>query len=260
MTLLLLSSAEIQGLADPCCTSSGKAQPFFIVAVYAMIRGLVGRLMSAQGRYLLASVTLLAMAVTPLLTFLLMPKQGGVLASVAAWTISASAWQRLLPAVVAVWLAGVILYSIRLFGGWRLTTAPARNIHNSAPAEWRQRLGQIADGLAHRSRCACWSRSLVNVPTVIRMAPASDPAVTASLAGLPAEHLAALLAHEGRAYQKERLRCEHCAKHRRSGLVLPSGRMVDLPRRFAPNGNCAATILRFRSVAMCSPMRVHWRS
>jgi len=48
-----------------------------IVMVYAMLRGLLARRLSAQGRYVLAGAALGAMAIAPPLTFLLMPNAGG---------------------------------------------------------------------------------------------------------------------------------------------------------------------------------------
>jgi hypothetical protein len=84
-----------------------------LAALYAGVRILTRRALPAQGRYALACLALGAMLAAPLCTFLLFPGASGNPAS-AAWTVSAAAWQRYLPCVVAVWIAGVAWFSPRL--------------------------------------------------------------------------------------------------------------------------------------------------
>src|ERR1035438_7500150 len=69
-----------------------------IAVVYALIRRLTRRSLSAPGRYALACLALAAMAVTPPITFLLIPQGGNLPAMpVIQWNIPASAWQWMLP-------------------------------------------------------------------------------------------------------------------------------------------------------------------
>jgi hypothetical protein len=110
-----------------------------IVVVYAMLRRMLARSLGAQGRYGLACLALATMAAAPALTFLLIPDARGSV----SWTLSATESQRLLPAVVGVWLLGVLAFSIRLFGGWRFA-ARLRSTSHPAPAEWQQTLERIA--------------------------------------------------------------------------------------------------------------------
>ena len=167
-----------------------------IVIVYAILRRALTCWLSAQGRYVLACTALAAMAVAPPLTFLLITnaRSSGM---ALPWTISAAESQPLLPAVVGLWLLGVIAFSIRLFGGWRFT-ARLRSTSHPAPAEWQQTLERIAA----RCRCcryperACWFPRLVDVPTVIGWLRPVILVPVEFLTGLSVEHITALLAHE----------------------------------------------------------------
>jgi hypothetical protein len=114
-----------------------------VAILYAALRGLLGRSLSAQGRYVLACLSLVAMTVAPLLTFLLIPKSGGSAVPAVSWDISAAGSQQLLSSVVAAWLLGVVAFSVRLFGGWRFT-ARLRSVSHPAPAEWQQTLERTA--------------------------------------------------------------------------------------------------------------------
>lgn len=145
-------------------------------------------------------VALAAMTVAPPLTFLLVPNAGGspaaaVSATVASRAISASEWQRLLPGVVALWLLGVLAFSIRLFGGWRFT-ARLRATAHPAPAAWQQTLERIAARLGASHPVRLLVSSLVDVPTVIGWLRPVILLPVGRLTGLPAEHITALLAHE----------------------------------------------------------------
>ena len=171
-----------------------------IAIAYAALRGLLARRLSAPGRYALASVALAAMAAAPPLTFLLIANVGAspstaLSAQAVWWTASAAEWQRLLPGVVSLWLLGVLVFSIRLFGAWRFT-ARLRSISHPAPAEWQQTLERIAErvGASHAVRLLV--SSLVNVPTVIGWMRPVILIPVESLTGLSVEHIAALLAHE----------------------------------------------------------------
>ena len=96
-----------------------------IAVAYAVLRAVLSRALPSQGRYALACGALILMTITPPLTFFLIARGGDSL-PVIAWSVPASLWQRLLPGFVAAWLAGVLVFSIRLFGGWRFTARPNR--------------------------------------------------------------------------------------------------------------------------------------
>jgi GWxTD domain-containing protein len=162
-----------------------------IAVFYAVLRRLLARSLSAQGRYLLACAALVAMAVAPPLTFLLIPNTRGT----GSWTISIAESQRLLPAVVALWSFGVLVFSIRLLGGWRFT-ARLRSASHPAPAEWQQTLERIAARVGATQNVRLLFSSMVNVPTVIGWLRPVILVPVEFLSGLSVEYITALLAHE----------------------------------------------------------------
>jgi GWxTD domain-containing protein len=176
-----------------------------IVAVYMIIRRLLGPSLSAQGRYALACATLVAMEAAPPLTFLLIlnaapnPLTLGS-ASAASWRVSFSEWQRILPIVVTVWLAGVLALSIRVFAGWRFTIRLRATSH-PAPAGWQLDLERIAAQMGGSFSRARWPiflkvSSLVDVPTVIGWLRPIVLLPIDTFTSLPAGYTWALLAHE----------------------------------------------------------------
>jgi len=165
-----------------------------IVALYAMLRRVLAGSLSAPGRYTLACAALIAMAVAPPATFLLIPNSGEVF-----WTISVTQWQWFSASVVGVWLFGVLVFSIRLLGAWRFT-ARLRSSSYPAPAEWQQIAQRIAHMIGARVRASrpvqLLVSSLVDVPTVIGWLRPAILIPVEALTGIPTEHLEALLAHE----------------------------------------------------------------
>jgi GWxTD domain-containing protein len=165
-----------------------------IAMVYAVLRFLMRRTLSAQGRYVLACLALTAMAITPPVTFLLLPDETDT-AGIISWNISSSAWQRILPCFVAVWMAGVFAFSIRLYGGWRFT-ARLRHASHPAPLEWQTALEDIAARVRTSRPVRLLVSPLVHVPTVIGWLRPVILVPVESLTGLPPELFTALLAHE----------------------------------------------------------------
>lgn len=162
-----------------------------IAVFYAIVRRLLRHSLTAQGRYVLACVALLAMISCPTLTFLLTSE----FSSRAAFTISVAAPQQFLNIVVTFWLAGVLAFSIRLAGGWRYA-ARLRSIANPASPEWQGTLGRIAARLGATKAVQLLVSPLVQVPTVIGWLRPAILLPVDLLAGLPAGHVEALLAHE----------------------------------------------------------------
>jgi VWFA-related protein len=161
-----------------------------IAAVYAILRSLLRRSLLSQGRYVLACGAFLAMAATPPATFLLISNVQGP----ASWMITTE-WQRLLPAVVVLWVLGVLAFSIRLLGGWRFA-ARLRSTAHPAPAEWWQTLDRISVRLGVKRRVRLLVSSLVDVPTVIGWLRPAILVPVEFLIGGALVHVTALLAHE----------------------------------------------------------------
>jgi VWFA-related protein len=162
-----------------------------IVVVYAMLRRIPGRSLGAHGRYALACAALLAMTAAPPLTFLLIPDGPGM----GSWTISAAAAQRLLSGVVALWLLGVLAFSIRLLGGWRFT-ARLRSTSHPAPAEWQRTWSHGGESWGAKRPVLLLVSSLVDVPTVIGWLRPAILVPVEFFTGLSVEYITALLAHE----------------------------------------------------------------
>lgn len=160
-----------------------------IAVVYAMLRPLLGPSLSARGRYTLACAALLAMAIAPPLTFLLIPS-----ASPTGWGGPAD-WQRLLPAVVALWLLGFLTFSIRLLGGWRFIDRMRSTAH-PAPAGWQRTLQRTAARVGVTQPVRLLISSLVDVPTVLGWLRPVILVPVQFFTGLSFEHITALLAHE----------------------------------------------------------------
>ncbi|HEX3747338.1 MAG TPA: M56 family metallopeptidase [Bryobacteraceae bacterium] len=181
-----------------------------IAALYAAVRRLVK---GANERYLLACATLLLMVAAPVATWCLTAPQDTAMAArdqsarvPAVAPVPLPAMVRLeVPAVrqtpalrwvVAVWLLGASLLSLRMLGGWIMAARLRRQQVRVAPEEWtlkvdklRQQLGVLRSvGLRVSSRVqsplalGAW-RPLILVPVGM-------------LAGLPAEQVEALLVHE----------------------------------------------------------------
>ena len=170
-----------------------------IAALYALIRYLPARSASAHSRYLLACGALAAMAAAPLITFFAIPQAADAAPRI-SWGVGVNAWAGTLPAVVIVWLAGVLGFSIRLLGACRVTRR-LRSASSSAPAEWQAVLDRAAAGVARGKSAAQRAVALlispiVQVPTVIGYFRPAILVPVSFLAGLPVEQVEALLVHE----------------------------------------------------------------
>src|SRR5580692_5933219 len=73
-----------------------------IAILYAAIRFLFARTLSASARYALACVAMLAMAVAPLLTFITISNDAS--AHSIAWSSAITEWKWLAPVAVAFWI------------------------------------------------------------------------------------------------------------------------------------------------------------
>jgi beta-lactamase regulating signal transducer with metallopeptidase domain len=188
-------------------------QGALISALFAAMRGLPGRWLSPNARYILACLALGAMVLAPVTTFgviaSLDPPLGALLAaspssaagglSVArgsSWLASAGLWQRVLPWLVMAWLSGVIVFSVRLIGGWfhaaRLGTVQNRQ----APGPWQHTLDRLIARIGVSVPVRLLVSPLVEVPTVVGWLRPVILVPVGALMGLPPEHVEALLAHE----------------------------------------------------------------
>ncbi len=172
-------------------------QGTLIAIVFAAARAFLSRALTAHARYCLACATLGSMTAAPVLTYLALARFRVETAAVPAWQIiGADAWQRALPWLVMAWLGGVVVFSARLIGGWRLASRIRSAAVRPAPAEWQQTLEELVRRMGAWRPVRLLISSLVEVPTVVGWLRPVILMPVGALTGLPGEHVAALLAHE----------------------------------------------------------------
>ncbi len=164
-----------------------------IALLYAVVSRLAMLRRSPKLRYVLACAALCGMTAAPPLTLAALAGETGMQTTQAAWwTLSAATSARLLPGMVMVWFAGVLVFSVRLVVGLRLTRR-LRSTAHPAPDEWQQLLGRLC---APGRTVALLVSSLVDVPAVVGWLRPVILVPVEFLAGLPAGYITALLAHE----------------------------------------------------------------
>lgn len=185
-------------------------QGLALAALYAGARRNVTR---PNARYLLACAALAAMMAAPLVTWIaLRPAYGPIdpayrvrytppTPSAAGEfrlpaNVPAAANGSLLPWVVALWLTGAMAFWIRLAGGWVVSARMRSMLVRPAPAEWQQAVRRLGVRIGVYRPVPLLISALVQVPTVVGWLRPVVLVPVGALAGLPAEHLEALLLHE----------------------------------------------------------------
>jgi beta-lactamase regulating signal transducer with metallopeptidase domain len=102
----------------------------------------------------------------------------------------------LLPWLVAAWLTGVLLLSVRFLGGLIVAERLKRNEASPLLRQWQERLSTLAGELRVSRPVRLCESMLVEVPTVIGWLRPVILVPASALTGLSAEQLEALLAHE----------------------------------------------------------------
>jgi uncharacterized protein (TIGR03435 family) len=196
-------------------------QGLSIAVLYAGARRAVARTSSPQARYLLACAALAAMMAAPLATWGLMrPSDASPDAAyrirstppaasttgIATTTITLPAAVRarvsgVQPAqfllwVVMLWLAGAVVFWVRLAGGWVVAARMRSVLVRRAPPEWQETLSKLGARIGLSRPVRLLVSALVQVPTVVGWLRPVVLLPVGALSGLPAEHLEALLLHE----------------------------------------------------------------
>jgi uncharacterized protein (TIGR03435 family) len=187
-----------------------------VVAIYAAARRWSARTLGPNARYSLACAALIAMAIVPLVTWMMLsnplPESAAVTFTAplsAPRTDFVPAISRLLPSevdavlpaqflswVVALWFIGATSFSLRLLGAWIFAERVRHRMVRAASLEWQQTLNRLkarisvtrpvrllVSGLVEAPAAIGWFRPIVLVPA-------------GALAGLPSAHMEALLLHE----------------------------------------------------------------
>jgi uncharacterized protein (TIGR03435 family) len=196
-------------------------QGLAIAVLYAAARRGVARASSPHVRYLLACAALAAMMAAPLVTGGLMrpsaaspdaayrirsapPAASATGIAAATATLPASvraAVSGVQPAqfllwVVMVWLAGAVVFWVRLAGGWVVAARMRSVLVRRAPPEWQENLRKLGARIGLSRPVRLLVSALVQVPTVVGWLRPVVLVPVGALGGLPAGHLEALLLHE----------------------------------------------------------------
>jgi len=190
-------------------------QGILIAGVYAAVRRGAAR---PEVRYLLACAALAAMAAAPVATWIaLRPPSSDAVAVQASFpapqAASAAAGvpgERLrflatgyegvpsarLSWVAAAWMAGVVVFWLRLLGGWMMAERLRRRQVRPAPRHWQQALDRLRTRLRISRPVQLLVSGLVQAPAVVGLLRPVVLVPVGALAGLPAEQVEALLLHE----------------------------------------------------------------
>ncbi|HEY1402930.1 MAG TPA: M56 family metallopeptidase [Pyrinomonadaceae bacterium] len=126
--------------------------------------------------------------------FLVVPDDEGASAPLQRW--AEARFTSALPWLVLVWLAGALVLTLRLVGGWVLTERLRREPATPLARDWRETLARLARQLRVSRPVRLCESALVEVPTVIGCLRPVILVPASALTGLSAPQLEALLAHE----------------------------------------------------------------
>lgn len=119
---------------------------------------------------------------------------GGAAAPLQRWAVDR--FTSAVPWLVLVWLAGALVLTLRLVGGWLLTERLRREPATPLARDWRETLARLARQLRVSRTVRLCESALVEVPTVIGWLRPVILVPASALTGLSAPQLEALLAHE----------------------------------------------------------------
>jgi beta-lactamase regulating signal transducer with metallopeptidase domain len=109
---------------------------------------------------------------------------------------AAAAAQRWLPAIVAIWLAGVIVLSSRLLVSWARARHLVHRGGNDASAQWQHAARRLSDALGLRRAVRLVESAAVEVPSVIGSLRPVVLLPASTLTGMTPEQIEMVLAHE----------------------------------------------------------------
>ena len=188
-------------------------QGALIAAAYVGLRRYASR---SEVRYLLACAALGVMAAAPIATWIALRPTSLQAVSASASLIASHPTSagsvfrgdlfRFLAAhnerpfwfmwVAAAWMTGVVIFSLRLLGGWMIAERLRRRRVRSAPGPWQETFETLRAQLRVARRVRLLVSGLVHAPAVVGLLRPVVLVPVSALAGLPAEQMEALLLHE----------------------------------------------------------------
>ena len=189
-------------------------QGIVIAALHAVAPRWLARASGPNTRYVLACAALAAMMAAPVFTWSLMRPSDPALVSthfadrvpfaasttaapvILADTVFRARSAQFLPWVVAAWLAGAIVFWIRLMAGCIVAARVRSKQVRPAPPEWQQTLNRLKARLGVARPVRLLISALVQTPAVVGWLKPVVLVPIGALAGLPSEQVEALLIHE----------------------------------------------------------------
>ncbi len=190
-------------------------QGVLIAAVYATARRYASR---PEVRYLLACAALAAMAASPVATWATLRQVSTEAVAMAPSLLAPAAsspaagflgdvprffaggYQQvpsgLLSWVAAAWMAGVVVFWVRLLGGWIIAERLRRRQVQPAPHHWQQAFDRLRARLRVSRPVELLISGMVQTPAVVGLLRPVVLVPLGALAGMPAEQMEALLLHE----------------------------------------------------------------
>jgi uncharacterized protein (TIGR03435 family) len=187
-------------------------QGLLIAMAYAAARTLARR---PQSRYILGCVALALLVAAPLVTFgILSPDKSiaanpyvgkvpvtsaaaaGAVSSVRDAAAITARRDVLMPWIVSLWFAGAVVFWVRLTAGWLIAARLRRISIRTAPPEWQRTLDRIKARIGVSRPVRLLVSAIVQAPAVVGWLRPLVLMPVGALAGLPAEHVEMLLAHE----------------------------------------------------------------
>ncbi len=187
-----------------------------IASLYAAVRGWTARRRDPEYRYFLGCAALAAMAIVPIVTWMMLPGPAHEFASAAFATpisapiadsvpsipLFAQGNARAIPTgqwmtwVVGFWLIGATAFLLRLLGGWIFAVSLRYRMVRAASAEWQRTFDCLKARIAVTRRVRLLVSGVLDAPAVIGWLRPIVLVPAGALAGLPADQMEALLLHE----------------------------------------------------------------
>jgi beta-lactamase regulating signal transducer with metallopeptidase domain len=232
-------------------------------AFIAMVSAIILRLLSnrsAEWRYTVSVAALFLMLAAPIVTFMFYKQTGSITLAIlqgisdrmqgsvqsAAQAATTATWTQW---IVLAWFTGVLICSLRLIAGWRLSVSLSRVGTSRVPSHIQHTFHEIKARLAMTRPVRLLASLRIDTPVAVGwLRPAILLPVTA-LTGLNEGQLRAVLSHELAHIRRHDFLVNSCSAEWNPffSIIRPCGGFL---RGFALSVSIAAMILPYRSSAI----------